>query len=61
MQSRIEKDNDFRNYEKSRITEGERDFKTYKKKFIIAQNQSFVQKGVGLNIKIPGSGIPFKS
>ena len=61
MQSRIEKDNDFRNYEKSRITEGERDFKTYKKKFIIAQNQSFVQKGIGLNIKIPGSAIPFKS
>ena len=27
----------------------------------IAQNQSFVQKGIGVKYRIPGSGIPFKS
>ena len=27
----------------------------------IAQNVSFVQKGIGVKYRIPGSGIPFKS
>ena len=27
----------------------------------IAQNKSFVQKGIGVKYRIPGSGIPFKS
>lgn len=27
----------------------------------IAQNQSFVQKGIGVKYRIPGLGIPFKS
>ena len=34
---------------------------TYKVQYNIAQNKSFVQKGIGVKYRIPGSGIPFKS
>ena len=40
MQSRIENDNDFRNFEKSRIGEGKRAKKIKKETYNIAQNQS---------------------
>ena len=29
--------------------------------YAIAQNNNFVQKGIGVKYRIPGSGIPFKS
>ena len=29
--------------------------------YVIAQNNNFVQKGIGVKYRIPGSGIPFKS
>ena len=51
MQSRIEKENDFRNFEKSRIGEGKRAKKTKKGIYNIAQNQSYSVINLIFNIK----------